>query len=153
MKKLLVCFCMLLLATGCSKDSTPKQVTCKGNLDGQDTITVISAEGDEVLKEDIEMKMDLSSMVDLSSLSDADKENLTKTLDKTFKDELGIEMEGVTISSELSGNEFIARLSIDYTIADAKELQDAEIIEGGFYLGLSLEKSIENYKEMGLSCN
>lgn len=150
MKKLLASLFALAMMAGCSGNAEPKTLTCTGSTADGDINTVISAEGDDVTKEEITMVSDLTDLgIDASTLSDDEK----KTVIDTMVEATGMsDIKGVTYKAEFKDNTIVSTASIDYTVADIKELQDADLVDSGLGTSISLEKTKENYEKEGLTC-
>lgn len=150
MKKLMALgLASMMLLCGCSGDSKPKTTTCTAK-DGATTVFV--SEGDKVITQ---TEQDIYSFADLAlTAEDAANKELMDELLANYKDifvQEGI-TKGIDITYEVKDEKVIFTIVLDYTKADMKELEDAEIVDDVDSDYISLKATIENFKADGDVC-
>lgn len=148
MKKLLVSIFAVVLLAGCGS-SGDESKTCTMSNDEMEMSAKFDATDDEITKATIEMTADKTDMlgdIDISTSTKEEKEFLSKMLGSS----LGIkEGEGVELSAEISDNDIIISVVIDFKDADASVL---EIFGLDGSEDMSLSSTVKGAEEDGATC-
>lgn len=146
MKKFVyVMMIVLLLVSGCAKDEEKKAV-CRITQDGISDELTLNALNDQVLTTTSIMKLPFS-MYDLTT--DDEKAQFVEQLMAGFG-----EYEGIEVDSETTEEEFVLKMSIDYSIVKLEDLVTLGLIAQSDVDSemISFEKTVESLTASGYTC-
>ncbi len=138
----------VLLVSGC-QSKTKSTTVCTIAQDEMKVTLTLDAEGDTITKLTQQATTDLQTSFDQGLLNeDSVKQSADAVKEKLSK------LKGASYKYTLKKTTLDETSVFDLTKADIDELIDAKIleIEGSTEKGLSLKKSVANYKEQGLTC-
>lgn len=148
MKKLLVvCLSGMLMLAGCSAKEEVKQTVCTGDLNGVKVTTTLDHEGDKVLKQVNTNVIEYSLFGE--GVVAADVEPIAQEASAVYAG-----LKGVTYEYTLGDTQLTETTTIDYTVADFKELMTAEIVvESDEKIDfISLEETVKGSAAQGITC-
>lgn len=156
MKKLCAALFALVVMAGCGS-SEPKTVVCKGYdaSSGMNSEIKLEATGDTVNKQYEKETYSLAKMGILGNITEEEKTTLINELKSTIKEELGNEdIPGLTYDVKIEDKNIVMTFDVDFDVVDIDKLDELELTEGGFSFSksISLEKTMDGYKESGLTC-
>lgn len=153
MKKLVVSLFALAMLAGCGSKE-PQTVVCTKASEG--TEVTLNAEGDtvntQVYKESVFITTLGLTEADFGEGADREAK-LAELKTELYSQVEGIE--GITVTLELTDGKLIATETYDFNVVDMDKLEELDLVEGGLLSSdsISLEKTVDGYKEAGMVCN
>lgn len=155
MRKIIVLISSLFILSGCFGGGD-QQVICTGTLNGSNVTSILKAAGDDVHTETYEESIDISkSGFDPKNSTETEKKEVIELMaSKKYNPENIKNKKGITLQSSIDGNNFIMSMHVDYKVASLEDLKSLHFIESdsSINLGISLDKTVENYESNGLIC-
>lgn len=139
MKKIVLCFCLLLV--GCSNKETT--TVCAFTQENVKIVNTIVAQEDKVIKQTLENEIHYKNL-------ELTKEDVVELANEYVE---SYDLEGLNYSFEVNEEHLLETITVDYSIVDIQELMNIgfiESVEDAKYI--SLKETLTTLKDTGFIC-